>query len=792
MAHYSQDQIQSRIDFIKGYISSANAASGSKYNSNANVTKKTVTTLEVAMNEDINILTNRAMRKDQLTKDHGKRLANEYVRQIQNHEIYVHDETHLMPYCVSISLMPYLLRGIKDLGGESDAPKHIDSFCGSFIDLVESVSSEVCGAVATGEFFMAFDYFARKDYGKNYLATHGKKVENHFQNVVYRANQPSAARGAQSVFWNISVYDREYLVSLFHNFIFPDGGKPDFESIMELQKFFMTWFNKERLKTLLTFPVVTAAILKDSNTLLPKDEDFARFLAKEKSEGNSFFVYTSDSPDSLASCCFSYTQEVLIKLHEFDSPLKIQFGNLYKKLEEEGNLDKELLIFNHGRYEKGKIIKVPYSGLWYSIRMKSGQELLATKDHLFPTQCGDVRADELIKSIHKISTFDFDNQTSSYKDIQDIHTIKQDADSYCFEMTNQIIPYFTLANGITVHNCRLRNSIKENTFSYTLGSVGIMTGSAHVITMNMNRFVQDTYNDYIEDLPEHFDINDEKNFDTFLSVLKKKLAKQVDKIHRYHSSTRKIFEDLFIKNDMILIYKHGFISLKKQYSTIGINGMVESAEFLGIRPNVNDKYLKYVGSLLKVIFDQNISGTEKYGCMFNTEFVPAENLGVKNALWDKEDGYVVTRDCYNSYFYVVEDQTINAIDKFILHGEQILQYLDGGSALHLNLDDYLDAEQYYQLICLACKTGCNYFCTNVKITICEDCNHIDKHTLTTCPKCGSTHISHATRIIGYLKKTSNFSVARQKEEAIRHHHTTEFTNNEAPTTTSSPLTNIAA
>jgi ribonucleoside-triphosphate reductase len=156
--------------------------------------------------------------------------------------------------------------------------------------------------------------------------------------------------------------------------------------------------------------------------------------------------------------------------------------------------------------------------------------------------------------------------------------------------------------------------------------------------------------------------------------------------------------------------------------------------------------------------------------MFNTEFVPAENLGVKNAKWDKKDGYQVNRDCYNSYFYLVEDDDTNHIDKLVMHGQEMIQYLDGGSALHLNLDEALSTEAYVKLFNVAAKTGCNYFCVNVKITICNDCEKIDKRTLTACPDCGSDNIDHGTRVIGYLKRVTAFSQARQKEHALRHYH----------------------
>ena len=147
----------------------------------------------------------------------------------------------------------------------------------------------------------------------------------------------------------------------------------------------------------------------------------------------------------------------------------------------------------------------------------------------------------------------------------------------------------------------------------------------------------------------------------------------------------------------------------------------------------------------------------------------AENLGVKNAKWDREDGYFVPRDCYNSYFYIVEDESTNVVDKFILHGEKLTKYLDGGSALHANLNEHLSKEQYKVLMQNAIKTGCSYFTFNIPNTICNDCNHISKHRMDHCEKCGSTNIDYLTRIIGYLKRVSAFSEARQKEEKKRYY-----------------------
>ena len=376
---------------------------------------------------------------------------------------------------------------------------------------------------------------------------------------------------------------------MFGNFVFPDFERPNWESTTKLQRFFMRWFNQERTKAILTFPVVTAAMLTEQGKC--KDSAFADEVAQELAEGNAFFIYQSDNPDSLASCC------------------------------------------------------------------------------------------------------------------------------------------------------RLRNEIADHTFSYSLGAGGVATGSINVITINMNRLVQDG----------------------------RDLATEVSKIHQYQYAYRKLMEE-YLAAGMLPVYDAGFISLDKQFLTIGINGMVEAAESQSLTVGYNPEYMAFVQERLKIIFQANQAASKKYGVKFNTEFVPAENLGVKNAKWDKADGYFVPRECYNSYFYVVEDEEINALDKFLLHGKELIEWLDGGSALHLNLDEALPQSGYRSLLDIAAKTGCNYFCINVKITICNECQHIDKRTRHQCAKCGSSNIDYGTRVIGYLKRVSAFSSARQKEHSLRFYH----------------------
>lgn len=583
-------QIQEKKDYIEQYISAKNSADGSKHDSNANVTNKNIATLSAELFKDYTRQLKISLIQDRIRARFDDDLAKEFKRQLDAGEVYLNDSTGLSIYCNAISLYPFILNGLKDLGGECDAPKHLSSFCGGYINLVYAISAQQSGALATVGFLMCFDYFARKDYGENYLETAKDKITAELQGVVYSINQPAGSRGYQSNFLNWTIFDKYYFNALYENFVFPDMTKPDYESVNKLQKFFMKWFNKERTKHILTFPVITASVLNDGEELL--DKDFQDFIAEELAEGNSFFIYNDTNAKSLSSCC----------------------------------------------------------------RLSSSIE-------------------------------------------------------------NQI-----------------------NEFSFTLGAGGEMTGSKNVMTINLNRLIQD----------------------------KRDLRTEVDKVHKYQVSVNDYFMDLYNK-DMLPVFKAGYNSLDKQFLTIGINGIVEGAEYLGYTISNNPEYMKFISDTLKEISDINKENSKKYNVKFNTEFIPGENVAVVFAKKDKADGYKVTRDCYSSYIYAPEDDKISILDKFEMMGGKSTEYLDGGSAYHCNLDDYPSKEQFIKLLEISSKTKCKYFCFNIKITICNDCGNIDKHTLTSCPKCGSKNIDYGTRIIGYLKRISNFSTPRQKEHALRYY-----------------------
>ena len=244
-------------------------------------------------------------------------------------------------------------------------------------------------------------------------------------------------------------------------------------------------------------------------------------------------------------------------------------------------------------------------------------------------------------------------------------------------------------------------------------------------------------------------------------------TRYIDLCHKVQLAYNENLKDLQA-HGMLPLFDAGYINIARQYLTIGINGLVEAAEFMGLKITPNDDYKKFVQGILGLIEKYNKQYRTK-DVMFNCEMIPAENVGVKHAKWDREDGYFVPRDCYNSYFYVVEDDSLSVIDKFKLHGAPYIEHLTGGSALHMNLDEHLSKEQYLHLLKVAAKEGCNYFTFNIPNTVCNDCGHIDKRYLKECPHCHSKNVDYMTRIIGYLKRVSNFSQARQEEASRRYY-----------------------
>lgn len=622
---------QEKIDFINNYKNSDNTANAT-VDDNSNVSGKNIGILNSEIHKKDNIQISRRMIVEKLRELYPEFNAKQYIKDLDNHVIYKHDESSfsgaIAPYCCSISMYPFLTDGIKNIGGLSAAPKNIDSFCGMYVNLIFATSAMFAGAVATSEFLLYFTYFCKKEWGNEFYLkpdivistplsyrkkTIRSQIHQYWQQVVYSINQPAAARGLQSAFVNFSYFDKSFFEGMFGDFYFPDGTKPDWPSLNWIQREFMQWFNQERLKTMLTFPVESFALVYKDGTF--EDLDSAKFVAAEYARGHSFFTYISDTVDSLSSCC------------------------------------------------------------------------------------------------------------------------------------------------------RLKNMITTKEFNFTNGNMGIQTGSKSVITLNLNRIIQDYFGPCKhEEVVKKNYWNDTVTQEQFVVYLKSILSR----VYKYHNAYNELLWDMS-NNNLLPVYKAGFIDLNKQYLTIGLNGLNQAAEFVGLECNDNEEYSKFCQLIFSTIKEENLKHKTKT-TTYNTEQVPAESLSLKNYNWDKEDGYWVPEDTnlYASYIFKPNDPNITVLDKLKLHGSNYIgNYLDGGAACHINLNDHLSSKQYYKLLKYAAKVGCQYFTFNIPNSECEECHYITKVPITKCHRCGSENISLWDRPIGYLSKVKNWSKGRQIEQKTR-------------------------
>lgn len=627
--HEESRFIRERIDYMSNYADSDdNAASSSETDPNANVTQKNVANLDGEVYKTKNRIIQRQRMKDELNVLYPE-VAKQYEIDVENHIIYPHDEASvptLKFYCQADSLYPLMTEGVGNIDGVTPSPPNdLQSFSGQITNLTFLLSSQCKGAVAFGEYFIALNYYIIAEFGDKWYEkldcvvtnSHCKVqrtvrdfIEKAFKQFIYGINQPAGNRSYQSPFTNVSYYDHTYFSSLFGEFYYPDGTKPEWAAINVLQKMFMKFFNKLRTKQILTFPVETLAMVHDGKDII--DKEYKDFCAEMYAEGHSFFTYISDSADSLASCC------------------------------------------------------------------------------------------------------------------------------------------------------RLRNELAENTFNPTSGLTGVMTGSCHVITLNINRIVQDCNKAY--GLKRNGGWKENTSFirDYLISIL--------DRVYKYHIAYKTMLYEQEDKG-MFAACNGGYIHMNKLYSTIGINGLNEAARFLGLKVSNNPEYIKFLQLILGTIKEANKKHSihdSKRPFLFNSEVVPAESLGGKNYRWDKKDGYWVPEDenLYNSYFFDAHDDT-SVLDKMILHGRQTAQYCDGGSACHINLEDHLSKKQYLKLIEFAVKEGTNYFTFNIPNSKCDDCGYITKHPITECPKCHSHNITWYTRVIGYLRPIKAFGIDRFIEAGKR-------------------------
>lgn len=637
-AHKELREDEERLQYMENYSkSSDNAASSSETDPNSNVSMKNAANLEGEVYKRKNRRLQRRRMQKKLRVMYDKELADQYIRDLNNHIIYVHDEAStpvLKPYCGAITTYPLMCDGVGNVDNVTPfAPNDIASFSGQMTNLVFLVSSQLKGAVAVGDYFIALNYYVVQQFGEHWYekldvrtttehckqtSTIRRDIQKGMKQFIFGINQPAGNRSYNSPFTNVSFYDSYYFKAMFEDFFYPDGTKPEWKAIDTLQRMFMELHRELRLIKPLTFPVSTMALVHDDKDYL--DLEYKELCAEEWAKGGSFFCYNSNNPSSLASCC------------------------------------------------------------------------------------------------------------------------------------------------------RVLNEMSENTFSSTTGMTGIMTGSCNVITLNINRIVQNFIREkYGEDACAGCQLSE-----LVYPELVAYLSTILQRVYKYHIAYKTMLYEQE-ERGMFTYSNAGYLYVKKLYSTIGVLGYCEAAQFLGLKVSNNDEYKHFLQTILGTIRDQNKIFSirdKKRPFLFNSEAVPGENLAVKLYQWDKEDGYYVPEDqnLYNCYFYNPWDDNTSILDKLKLHGKEISQFTDGGQAAHLNLDTHLSKEQYLKLLDVARENGSNYFTFNIPMSECADCGHVVNAPITECPHCHSKHIKYWTRIIGYLTCVDNWSNERQIEQKKRIYH----------------------
>ena len=391
-------------------------------------------------------------------------------------------------------------------------------------------------------------------------------------------------------------------------------------------------------------------------------------------------------------------------------------------------------------------------------------EAVSTLQKMFMKWFNKLRTQQIVAFPVETFAMVFDPETNDIID----HEYKE----LCAEMYSEGHSFFTYISNSAdslASCCRLRNKLAENTFNPTSGLTGVETGSCNVITLNINRIVQDWWRTVGIMQLDHTNVP--KITDNNRNTLIEYLIEILKRVYKYHIAYKTMLYEQEDKG-MFAASNGGYIHISKLYSTIGINGFNEAARFLGLSVSNNSEYIEFLQLILGTIKEQNKLHSiedKKRPFIFNSECVPAENLSYKNYNWDSQDGYWTPSDknLYNSYFYDAHDPNTSVLDKFILHGRQTYQYTDGGSALHCNLENHLSKEQYLKLIDFAIENGTSYFTFNIPNCKCEDCGHIVKKPICQCPKCGSKNITAYTRVIGYLRPVKAFALERQEEEKER-------------------------
>lgn len=224
-------------------------------------------------------------------------------------EVYIHDMTKLMlaPYCYSFSLLPIVTTGLNyNPHFKSHPAKRLTSFAAHVREFFAHVAVRTRGACGFPDLFVCMAYYTKKyklleepDEIFSEGQTKREYLGNVIQQIFYSVNQ-NLREGSESMFSNISFFDRYYCESLFQDYFKMLDITVD--DVMQLQKFVMEWHTNEILNVkMLRWPVITVALLKKKDQIL--DCEFLKFACEQNVKHTMYNFLVLENAASIASCC---------------------------------------------------------------------------------------------------------------------------------------------------------------------------------------------------------------------------------------------------------------------------------------------------------------------------------------------------------------------------------------------------------------------------------------------------------------------------------------------------------
>lgn len=299
------DEQLSYTDFIDNFVDKQIVADAS-IDGNANVSTKDVCSLETEMSKPHSKLLAFNKIYYELNKKYGFKTANEWLRNEWDGHFYLHDASSstMKPYCYAYDIERLVNEGLYFINSfNNQPPKHLVTFTDFVGEFVSWASNRTSGACGLPSFLIYSFYFWKKDVEDGYYTdTPERYRDQEFQRIIYKLNQPYL-RVNQSAFTNFSIFDQSYLEALFGGKTFPDGTYMiDYiDDMIEYQKAFMEVCSHIREQNMMTFPVLTYALLRQDGKFV--NEDFAKWCCKHNMKWADSNFFISEDVTSLSNCC---------------------------------------------------------------------------------------------------------------------------------------------------------------------------------------------------------------------------------------------------------------------------------------------------------------------------------------------------------------------------------------------------------------------------------------------------------------------------------------------------------